>query len=322
MTFQTDHTTIFEAMQGRARDLTERGIRFFVYADFAILPVMAASRLIRRSTFNNYSSIAVKRGNWRVVDKGKFTLVGTGEKDSGKGSPLTNIHVQPRLPNVTITDAELDRRGNEGRLALLQGLMLLDAHPFFVHNIALSFHTQTLLCYNSLQMGERRLKGVYVRTQEMRKRTRKAYIALDPTVHALFHPNGGVQVYVSCSTKPFRLKTGRDVDLLCDYFRHLDEVIRELVGTEAALTIPTFLSWWSDRLEVNKDVRRIASWRTIYLRCLTIKQLHRVFRIYLKRMQGADYYRVECTVNDKQRLEHAFEHVFQKLLQEKERKVS
>jgi hypothetical protein len=125
-----------------------------------------------------------------------------------------------------------------------------------------------------------------------------------------------VQIHIRCSKNPFRLKTGRDIDFQRAYFAQLDTLLRELVGPEAAQTIPAFTSWHVDRMEVNKDVRRIYPLTSVDLRCLTVWQSHYAIRIYLKKMNAAEYFRVECVVKERQPLESVLNDVFRRLLQD------
>ena len=154
---------------------------------------------------------------------------------------------------------------------LLDILFLLSYSPIFIHKL------QLILKINKQQIKEIKSHEEIVGRRHVRY-----------TLSA----NGTVQIAIRSNDTPFRLETELDVSIIFSFFGQVKDRLLYLFGDVKESIIPPVIEWILIQCDVNKDIE-IDEKAQITLPDIQLKYADRVFREYVKIMQGKAYCRVE-----------------------------
>jgi hypothetical protein len=104
--------------------------------------------------------------------------------------------------------------------------------------------------------------------------------------------NGTVQIAIRSNDVPFRVETELDISIIFSFFGQVRDRLLYLIGDVKELIIPPVTEWRLIQCDVNKDVE-IDEKAQITLPDIQLKYADRVFREYVKVIQGKAYYRME-----------------------------
>jgi hypothetical protein len=165
--------------------------------------------------------------------------------------------------------------------SLLDFLIQLPFAPLYIHKLLLMFSIDRVYYQDLVQKEGHRNRGkVY---EEIIGRRFLKYT---------FSPNGTVEVAVRSNVTPFRLESDEDV---CEIFSFLGQVKDRLlyhVNDVRERGVPPVIEWVLKQCDLNKDIE-ISDKAQITLPDIQLKYAQRVFRLYVKSLQGKAVYRAE-----------------------------
>jgi hypothetical protein len=104
--------------------------------------------------------------------------------------------------------------------------------------------------------------------------------------------NGTVQIAVKSNDTPFKLETDQDVSIIFSFFGQVRDRLLSLLGDPKELLVPSLMEWVLEQCDLNKDVE-IDETGQLTLPDVQLMHMDRVFRQYVKIIEGRAYYRVE-----------------------------
>jgi hypothetical protein len=111
-------------------------------------------------------------------------------------------------------------------------------------------------------------------------------------VRYVLSANGTVQIAIKSNDTPFRLETELDVSIIFSFFGQVRDRLLYLLGDIKELVVTPVTEWTLVQCDVNKDIE-IDDKAQITLPDIQLKYADRVFREYVKIIQGKAYYRME-----------------------------
>lgn len=105
-------------------------------------------------------------------------------------------------------------------------------------------------------------------------------------------PNGTVEVAVRSSDTPFRITTDDDVSEVFSFLGQVRDRLVLLVSDPRERGVLPIMEWILKACDLNKDIR-IDDKLQLTLPDIQMKYASRVFRAYVKIMEGKAYYRIE-----------------------------
>jgi hypothetical protein len=120
--------------------------------------------------------------------------------------------------------------------------------------------------------------------------------------------SGTVQIAIRSNKSPFRLETELDESTLFSFFGQVKDRLLYLFGDVKESIIPPVTEWILIQCDVNKDIE-IDEKAQITLPDIQLKHADRIFREYVKIMQGKAHYRVEESVKLNKVLPEALDNV-------------
>lgn len=114
----------------------------------------------------------------------------------------------------------------------------------------------------------------------------------DHWVTYTFSPNGTVTIYINASRHPFDIETDEDDSKLFAFLGQVKDRLLNIFGYYHLLEIPTLMDWECIGFDINKDVEITDIVQATGLN-LQLRQLDRVFRLYVKSMGDHAVLRVE-----------------------------
>lgn len=154
---------------------------------------------------------------------------------------------------------------------LLDVLLLLSYIPVFIHKLQLI-----------LKINKQQIKEIKSHEEIIGRRY----------VRYILSANGTVQIAIRSNESPFRLETELDVSILFSFFGQVKDRLLYLLGDVKELVIPPVTEWTLIQCDVNKDIQ-IDEKAQITLPDIQLKNADRVFREYVKVIQGKAYGRME-----------------------------
>jgi hypothetical protein len=110
------------------------------------------------------------------------------------------------------------------------------------------------------------------------------------------HANGTIQVYVACSSHPFCIETDDDIDTLFTVLGQVrDRLLYHLKDPHERFT-PAISEWQLTEFDINKDIPITDDYTDHLIPMLPLKVAGRVFRLYVKSMNGVAVCRAEESV--------------------------
>ena len=157
---------------------------------------------------------------------------------------------------------------------VLDVLLLILYYPLYIHKLQLK------LSVNRQQISETKRIGSH---EEIIGRRHIKYI---------LSSNGTVQIAIKSNDTPFKLETELDVSIIFSFFGQVKDRLLYLLTDVRELVVPPVTEWILIQCDVNKDIE-IDEKAQITLPDIQLKHADRVFREYVKIMQGKAYCRVE-----------------------------
>ena len=114
-------------------------------------------------------------------------------------------------------------------------------------------------------------------------------------VRYILSSNGTIQIAIRSNNSPFRLEIELDESILFSFLGQVKDRLLYLLSDVKELVVPPITEWILIQCDVNKDVK-IDEKGQLTLPDIQLKYADRVFREYVKIIQGKAYCRVEESV--------------------------
>jgi hypothetical protein len=109
-------------------------------------------------------------------------------------------------------------------------------------------------------------------------------------VSYVFYPNGTIDMYTKNSERPFRLQTEEDRENLIAFIRKIKDNFPHQV------LVPDIEQWEFTECDINRDVK-VSDLLHISCVKVQVKHMDHLFRVYIKKIGGGIFCRVEETRN-------------------------
>jgi hypothetical protein len=162
----------------------------------------------------------------------------------------------------------------------LGALVLLPYNSAYIHRLLLILHINRR---SYAEQGE--VKGIkkILRYEEIIGRRHIKY-----TISS----NGTVQIAARTSDTPFRLETEQDISIIFTFLGQVRDRLLSLLGDPKELFVPSVMEWVLQQCDLNKDIK-IDEKAQLTLPNIQLTHMDRVFRLYVKIIEGKAYYRTE-----------------------------
>lgn len=209
-----------------------------------------------------------------------------------------DLEFQPLRTSFSIRNPNLLQKRKAQ--TLLDVLLLLPYIPIYIYKLQLIFSI------NIRQISEDKAVRSH---EEIIGRRHIRYI---------LSSNGTVQIAIKSNNSPFRLETELDKSILFSFLGQVKDRLLYLLSDVRELIVPPITEWILIQCDVNKDVK-IDEKAQLTLPDIQLKYADRVFREYVKIIQGKAYCRVEESVKLNKVLPEALDNIRQPstLLEEK-----
>ena len=178
----------------------------------------------------------------------------------------------------------------------LEMLLVLPYAPPYIHKL------QLLLTISNTDDGK-----LLLRHDGRRKRSHEEVIGRR-YVKYLVSGNGTIEIFVRSNDSPFRIETHEDESLFFTFLGQVRDRLLYHVGDVRESHIPSVMDWILVQCDLNKDVE-IDEKAQMTLPDIQLKYAGRVFREYVKIMQGKAYYRIEESLKLKEVLPVALDNI-------------
>lgn len=194
-----------------------------------------------------------------------------------KYSRHNNFRFEPLTTTVSFTDTNPSLEEKKAN-TLLDTFLLLPYSCIYIHKLQLVFHIKTLF---------------YAETKEnSRKSDMHEEMIGRRHVRYIISSNGTVQVFVQSNDTPFRLESELDEGMMFSFLGQVRDRLLYTIGDVKELIVPSIMEWKLLQCDVNKDVE-IHERGQLTLPDIQLKYASRVFREYVKVIEGKAYFRVE-----------------------------
>jgi hypothetical protein len=221
--------------------------------------------LLRNKSPQEYYASCIKAEILENARKrNKSVLVGpTGALSNSSKHPLSNV---------------LEYQKASSFLAVLASLPFA---PPYLHKLQLMFHLDKQF-YKELKQKEEPVNRA------------KPYEEIIGRRHVTYKlsPNGTVEVYIRSTDTPLRIESDEDISAIFAFLGQVRDRFLYHVGDIKERHVPPLMSWVLKQCDLNKDIE-ISDKAQITLPDIELKQADRVFRIYIKILEGKAYYRAE-----------------------------
>jgi hypothetical protein len=106
------------------------------------------------------------------------------------------------------------------------------------------------------------------------------------------YPCGTIMIYIACSNKPFKLEVEEDVSSFFAFLGQVKDRLIDLLSDFSERAIPQVMDWILIQCDINQDVG-INIVEQLSLPDLQLRVYDRIFRLYVKNIDGSSYYRIE-----------------------------
>lgn len=180
--------------------------------------------------------------------------------------------------------------------SLLETLMLLPNKPAHIHRLLL------ILPINRQFYAELRENKAKKKIEKYEEIIGSRYVKY--TISS----NGSVQIAVRSNNTPFKLETEQDVSIIFAFFGQVRDRLLSLLGDPKELLVPSLMEWVLEQCDLNKDVD-IDETGQLTLPDIQLKHMDRVFRQYVKIIDGKPYYRIEESLQLNKLLPEALDNI-------------
>jgi hypothetical protein len=179
----------------------------------------------------------------------------------------------------------------------LEALVTLAYAPPFIHKLQLMFHMNTEF-YNELKQREQPTNRAKSHEENIGRR------------HVTYRlsPNGTVEVYIATTDTPFRMERDEDISELFAFLGQVLDRFLYHVSDIKEKYVPDLMSWILKQCDLNKDVK-IDDMAQLTFPDIQLKSADRVFRSYVKIIEGKAYYRGEESLTLNQILPEALDNI-------------
>ena len=106
------------------------------------------------------------------------------------------------------------------------------------------------------------------------------------------YPDGTVMIYVSCTNTPFKLEVEEDVSSFFSFLGQVKDRLVHFLGDFSERAIPPIMDWILVQCDVNQDIG-INIIEQLSIPDLQLRIHDRIFRMYVKNIDGSSYFRIE-----------------------------
>jgi hypothetical protein len=106
------------------------------------------------------------------------------------------------------------------------------------------------------------------------------------------YPDGTVMIYVSCSNTPFKLAVEEDVSSFFSFLGQVKDRLVYFLSDFSEQAIPPIMDWILVQCDLNKDIG-INIIEQLSIPNLQLRIHDRIFRLYVKSINGSSCYRME-----------------------------
>jgi hypothetical protein len=181
--------------------------------------------------------------------------------------------------------------------SFLEALVALAYATPCIHKLVLMFHLNSEF-FNELKQREQPINRAKPYEENIGRR------------HVTYRlsPNGTVEVYIATTDTPFRIERDEDISLLFAFLGQVRDRFLYHVSDIKEKHVPNLLNWILKQCDLNKDVE-IDHIAQLTLPDIQLKSADRVFRLYVKIINGKAYCRGEESLVLNQILPEAFDNI-------------
>lgn len=106
------------------------------------------------------------------------------------------------------------------------------------------------------------------------------------------YPDGTIMIYISCSEYPFKLAVEEDISSFFAFLGQVKDRLVHFISDFSEQAIPPIMDWILIQCDVNQDID-INIIEQLSIPDLQLRIHDRIFRMYVKNINGSSYYRVE-----------------------------
>jgi hypothetical protein len=111
-------------------------------------------------------------------------------------------------------------------------------------------------------------------------------------INFVHYENGAIMITIACSKKPFNIETEEDIINLFSFFGQVRDRLENQICDRKGRIVGQIGDWILKQCEVNKDIP-ITDSAQLTLPDIQLSTANRVFRSYVKNLQGHAYNRIE-----------------------------
>jgi hypothetical protein len=179
--------------------------------------------------------------------------------------------------------------------SFLEVLATLSYAPPYLHKLQLMFHLNSEYYYELAQKEE----------VVNRAKSHEEFIGRRHITYVI-SPNGTVEVYIKTNDSPLRIEREEDVSAIFAFLGQVRDRFLYHVGDIRERHVPPLLSWVLKQCDLNKDIE-ISDKTQMSLPDIQLVQADRVFRLYVKLIEGKTYCRGEESLTLNQLLPEALD---------------
>jgi hypothetical protein len=161
-------------------------------------------------------------------------------------------------------------------------LSLLQNQPIYIHKPSLKLKIDKNY-YEEIDINQA--------TNENKSKVHEEKIGLRNVRYEVY-PHGTVMIYISCSECPFKLAVEEDISSFFSFLGQVKDRFVYLLNDFSERAIPPIMDWILVQCDINQDIG-INIVEQLSIPDLQLRIHDRIFRLYVKSINGNAYYRVE-----------------------------
>jgi hypothetical protein len=160
-------------------------------------------------------------------------------------------------------------------------LNILQNQPVSIHKLSLKLHINKTY-YDEINL---------IVTKGNKSKVHEEKIGLRNIRYEIY-PEGTIMVYISCSNFPFKLQVEEDVSSFFAFLGQVKDRLVHFLSDFSEQAISSVMNWILIQCDVNQDIG-INIVEQLSIPDLQLRVYDRIFRLYVKNIEGSSYYRVE-----------------------------
>ena len=161
-------------------------------------------------------------------------------------------------------------------------LSLLQNQPLSIHKVHLKLSIDKNY-YKEIKIGQV--------TEGNKSKTHEEKIGLRNVRYDVY-PDGTIMIYISCSNTPFKLEVEEDVSSFFAFLGQVKDRLVHFLSDFSESAIPPIMDWILVQCDLNKDIG-INIIEELSIPNLQLRIHDRIFRLYVKTINGSSCYRME-----------------------------